>query len=108
MNIIQNPVRSERTNPENQSIIEHNRNNLSRSDLSFANSMLDQLYEKSGLSEKQWYWMDVLAGRCITIAKDYGSRTGRCMFCRRKLSDDRSLAVGYGPDCAKSHFLPWG
>jgi len=37
------------------------------------------------------------------IAAAYGKHTGNCCFCLRGLSDDRSLAVGYGKICA-GHF----
>ncbi len=42
------------------------------------------------------------------IAAQCGKTTGRCSFCRRPLSDERSLAVGYGPTCADAWKLPWG
>lgn len=37
-----------------------------------------------------------------------GRKTGSCCFCRRVLSTDESLAVGYGPICADKFGLPWG
>lgn len=37
-----------------------------------------------------------------------GHLTGRCVFCSRKLTDDRSTEVGYGPICADREGLPWG
>lgn len=43
-----------------------------------------------------------------TIAAAYGHLTGHCCFCSRKLDDERSTAVGYGPTCAKHFGLPWG
>ena len=42
------------------------------------------------------------------FAAKYGHRTGRCCFCSRLLTDERSTAVGYGPVCAESYRLPWG
>lgn len=42
------------------------------------------------------------------VAAEYGRRVGQCCFCRIGLSDDRSLAVGYGPKCAENYSLPWG
>ena len=41
-------------------------------------------------------------------AAEYGHRTGCCCFCNRSLTDERSLAVGYGPTCADNFALPWG
>jgi hypothetical protein len=40
-------------------------------------------------------------------ATAYGHATGQCSFCARPLSDDRSVAVGYGPICADKYGLPW-
>jgi hypothetical protein len=34
--------------------------------------------------------------------------TGACSFCSRKLTDERSVAVGYGAICAEKYGLPWG
>lgn len=49
-------------------------------------------------------------GRALTAAEaaEWGHRTGACVFCARKLTDDRSLTVGYGPTCSKKAGLPWG
>ncbi len=37
------------------------------------------------------------------IAAAYGKKTGNCCFCLKTLSDNRSVAVGYGKTCA-SHY----
>lgn len=37
-----------------------------------------------------------------------GSVRGHCCFCGLELSDDRSVAVGYGPTCGKNFNLKWG
>jgi len=42
------------------------------------------------------------------IAADYGRKTGRCCFCRIRLTDERSVLQGYGPICARKFGLPWG
>ena len=42
------------------------------------------------------------------LASEYGKLTGRCSFCARKLTDDRSIAVGYGSTCADNYGLEWG
>jgi hypothetical protein len=50
------------------------------------------------------------AGHAITAdeAAAFGHTHHRCVFCARKLSRGESTAVGYGPDCAAHHGLPWG
>ena len=42
------------------------------------------------------------------IAKEYGKKTGRCCFCSLHLDDERSVAEGYGPVCARHYNLSWG
>lgn len=42
------------------------------------------------------------------VAGKYGRLTGACCFCSKSLDDQRSLAVGYGPVCAKHFGLKWG
>lgn len=41
-------------------------------------------------------------------AKAYGRLTGKCCFCRKPLTDERSTAQGYGATCAEKYNLPWG
>jgi hypothetical protein len=43
-----------------------------------------------------------------TVAAKYGKLTGRCCFCGRALTDERSTAMGYGPVCAHKFGLNWG
>lgn len=38
-------------------------------------------------------------------AAAYGRRSGNCCFCYRPLTDERSLAAGYGPVCAENYGL---
>ncbi|MGE5510366.1 MAG: DUF6011 domain-containing protein [Bacteroidota bacterium] len=55
--------------------------------------------------------LDLLADfakRPAEVASEHGKLRGHCVFCSRKLNDDRSLAVGYGRDCASHWGLPWG
>jgi Family of unknown function (DUF6011) len=42
------------------------------------------------------------------VAAEHGRLTGRCCFCNRPLSDERSTAMGYGPVCATHYGLTWG
>jgi hypothetical protein len=41
-------------------------------------------------------------------AAAWGHLTGVCVFCTRRLTDARSIEVGYGPVCAARESLPWG
>jgi hypothetical protein len=41
-------------------------------------------------------------------AAAYGKMTGHCCFCSAKLTDKRSVAVGYGKICSARWGLPWG
>jgi hypothetical protein len=49
-----------------------------------------------------------LARSPAEVAAEYGRLNGACCFCSLKLEDERSVAVGYGPVCAKNWGLPWG
>lgn len=50
------------------------------------------------------------AGDKVTAeqAKVFGLLYGQCVFCSRTLTDERSIAVGYGETCASHNGLPWG
>ena len=41
-------------------------------------------------------------------AAAWGHAHDRCVFCSLGLTDERSVAVGYGPVCAGNYGLPWG
>jgi hypothetical protein len=41
-------------------------------------------------------------------AAAFGHLYGQCVYCSSVLTDERSIAVGYGPTCADNHGLPWG
>lgn len=41
-------------------------------------------------------------------AARFGKTHAHCVYCYRPLTDERSLHVGYGPDCAERVGLPWG
>lgn len=41
-------------------------------------------------------------------AAKFGQLYGTCTFCWRELTDERSIAAGYGPTCAENRGLPWG
>ena len=38
---------------------------------------------------------------------EFGHASGSCSFCRKDLTDIRSVSVGYGPICAQKFGLPW-
>jgi hypothetical protein len=59
------------------------------------------------------YGLDALLPTLRAIEADpagagaaYGALRGHCSFCQTKLDDEGSLAVGYGPTCAKNYGLP--
>lgn len=76
--------------------------------------------ERGHLYAKVWdgYGWEFTAGllRLLTAdqritaeqAKQFGVLYSRCVYCSRKLTDDRSIAAGYGPVCADLYRLPWG
>jgi hypothetical protein len=53
-------------------------------------------------------FLQVFADDPVKVASEYGRKTGVCCFCGNPLADGRSLAKGYGPQCAKSWSLAWG
>lgn len=42
------------------------------------------------------------------VMAEAGKQAGRCCMCGKGLEDPKSLAVGYGPVCAKNYGLPYG
>jgi hypothetical protein len=44
----------------------------------------------------------------VGFLADNGKQLGSCCYCAIELTDDRSIAAGYGPVCAKKWGLPWG
>lgn len=49
-----------------------------------------------------------IAADPVGMAIQSGKATGACSFCRLGLTDERSVQVGYGPQCAEKWGLPWG
>lgn len=49
-----------------------------------------------------------LAHDPVAFLAERGREEGECSFCRRALTDERSLEVGYGPICAQRYGLAWG
>jgi uncharacterized protein DUF6011 len=52
--------------------------------------------------------LEKLAANPAHVAADYGHLTGACCFCALRLTDARSVHVGYGERCAERFGLPWG
>lgn len=44
----------------------------------------------------------------VGVAAAHGRLTGHCCFCHKRLTDERSTAVGYGKICASHFGLSWG
>ncbi len=53
-------------------------------------------------------FLSVLASFPELVASMHGHLTLHCSFCGQRLSDPRSIAVGYGKTCAMNYHLPWG
>lgn len=53
-------------------------------------------------------FLSALAADPQGTAGGYGRRSGTCCFCNSALTDPASVAVGYGPVCAKHFGLPHG
>jgi hypothetical protein len=58
--------------------------------------------------------MDRARGVVAAIAFDhqaaavlFGHKIGQCGYCRRSLTDERSISAGVGPVCARKHGIPW-
>lgn len=61
-------------------------------------------------AQKQGVYGKLTAAMALSVedAKAFGALYGKCVYCHRKLTDDRSIEVGYGKDCAGQRGLPWG
>jgi hypothetical protein len=64
--------------------------------------------DANGTSQAITEKLRALAKDPVGVASEFGRLTGRCCFCNRALSDERSTAVGYGGTCADHFGLPWG
>ena len=65
-------------------------------------------HEQPGVTDEIVELLEQLSKDPVGVATAYGKLTGNCCFCYRKLEDERSTDVGYGPVCAKHYALPWG
>jgi hypothetical protein len=67
-----------------------------------------RLYPAGAMGPSVRALVEAFAADPATVAATYGRQTGSCCFCSLQLTTDESLAVGYGPVCAKKFGLPWG
>lgn len=53
---------------------------------------------------------DLSEATCMSAeeAAQFGALYGVCCNCARDLTDERSIAAGYGPVCAANNGWPWG
>jgi len=42
------------------------------------------------------------------VVGECGKKSGACCCCGKELTHEHSVAVGYGPQCAKNFGMPWG
>lgn len=64
----------------------------------------ESILRPSGLEDE----LQKFAANPVEYAARYGRESGNCCFCNIKITDPRSLNVGYGPVCAENYGLPWG
>ncbi len=57
------------------------------------------------LTDKHAHNLEILLSTFSTHCEIIGQLSGRCCFCRKKLTDTKSVRVGYGAKCAKSYGL---
>ncbi len=75
----------------------------------FGRILQDGNFEKTGFATPVLIQkLQEFANDPAKMAAEYGKLTGNCCFCSRKLTDERSTNVGYGPRCAEVWDLPWG
>ncbi len=58
--------------------------------------------------ERVWDFINRLGKDPTGVLAERGRLAGRCCYCYRELTDEKSTATGYGPVCAKKWGLPWG
>ena len=52
-------------------------------------------------------WLSDLLADTPEFVASHGKSTGNCVFCHKPLTDDRSVANGYGKKCASNYGLEW-
>jgi hypothetical protein len=67
-----------------------------------------KFYEGRDKSDKVVNLLCAMQDSPEKAAAEYGRLTGKCCFCNKALSDEKSTAVGYGKTCAKNFGLSWG
>lgn len=59
----------------------------------------DERYPVTGV--ERYRVLTTIASNPLEAAKLYGTETGQCCRCNRKLTRETSRALGYGPECAQ-------
>ena len=71
-----------------------------------------QVFKKAGpaleIRVRQALFILANADNDLVYILDYAMEGNSCGFCGLDLDTAESLSVGYGPQCAKKHDLPWG
>lgn len=67
-----------------------------------------QLHRRHELTDELLGMLQTFCTNPVKYAKLYGKLTGACCYCGTTLTDERSVAEGYGPICAVKNGLPWG
>jgi hypothetical protein len=108
-NGLQIALKKQIKNPENISVV---------SDTGYPNKFYGtikpsgQFHQKFGYSDqlidKIKEALSSFAADPAGVAAQYGKMHGKCCFCNKGLSDEKSTSVGYGPICAQHYGLPWG
>lgn len=50
--------------------------------------------------------LEAMSADPMTVAMEYGMRSGNCCFCTKGLTTEKSTVLGYGPVCARRYGLP--
>lgn len=69
---------------------------------------LDGLTTSKNCGDDCIKWLEEFSKNPVKVIIDYGKSSGFCCFCNTRLTDSRSVSVGYGPICAEHYRLPWG
>jgi len=70
-------------------------------------SVAGVLYPSSPMTPDVRELLALMESDLDRVILEFARLTGNCCFCCYRLSDARSVAHGYGPDCAQHYGLPW-
>jgi hypothetical protein len=71
------------------------------------NGKLELRNTASKLGEEIISSLDLFCLDPAKYGKAFGDKTGCCMYCAKKLTNPKSVLVGYGPICAANYGLPY-